>query len=72
VDVTNDIVFRGIRLSGINGRRMFDTWYKSRSFLSSGKVRLDKLVTHRFKLSEIEKGFDVLKRREGMKVVLEP
>ncbi|MCI0503484.1 L-threonine 3-dehydrogenase [Candidatus Micrarchaeota archaeon] len=72
VDVTNDIVFRGIRLSGINGRKMFDTWYKARAFLSSGKVKLEKLVTHRFKLSEIEKGFDVLKRREGMKVVLEP
>ncbi len=72
VDVTNDIVFRGIRLGGINGRKMFDTWYKARSFLTTGKVRLDKLVTHRFKLSEIEKGFDVLKRREGMKVVLEP
>ena len=72
VDVTNDIVFRGIHLTGINGRRMFDTWYKTRAFIRSGKIRLDKLVTHRFKLSEIEKGFDVLKRREGMKVVLEP
>jgi len=72
VDVTNDIVFKGIKISGINGRKMFDTWYKARSFLSTGKIKLDKLVTHRFKLSEIEKGFDILKRREGMKVVLEP
>lgn len=72
VDVTNDIVFKGIRMGGINGRRMFDTWYKARSFLTSGKVPLDKLVTHRFKLSEIGKGFEVLKKREGMKVVLEP
>lgn len=72
VDVTNDIVFRGIRLSGINGRKMYDTWYKARSFLSTGKVKLDKIVTHRFKLSEIEKGLEVMKRKEGMKVVLEP
>jgi len=72
IDVTSQIVFKGIRLSGINGRKMFDTWYKSRSFLSSGKIKLEKLVTHRFKLSEIQKGFDVLIKREGMKVVLEP
>jgi len=70
VDVTNDIVFRGITLHGINGRKMFDTWYKARAFLP--KIKLERLVTHRFKLKEIEKGFDVLKRREGMKVVLEP
>ena len=72
VDVTNNIVFKGIRISGINGRKMYDTWYKARSFVTTGKVRLDKLVTHRFKLAEIEKGFEVLERREGMKVVLEP
>lgn len=70
VDVTNDIVFRGIHIGGINGRKMFDTWYKAKALLP--KIGLERLVTHRFKLSEIEKGFDVLKRREGMKVVLEP
>lgn len=70
LDVTNDIVFKGIKMSGINGRKMFDTWYKSKSFLP--KMGLERLVTHRMKLSEIEKGFDVLLKREGMKVVLEP
>jgi threonine 3-dehydrogenase len=71
VDMTG-IVFKGARVTGINGRRMFDTWYKSKAFLSSGKIKLEKLVTHRFKLEEIGKGFDVLIKREGMKVVLEP
>lgn len=70
VDVTNDIVFKGITISGINGRKMFDTWYKSKSFLP--KIGLERLVTHRFKLEEIGKGFDVLLNKDGMKVVLEP
>ena len=70
--MTNQIVFKGIRLTGINGRKMFDTWYKSRAFLSSGKIKLEKLVTHRFKLADIDKGFQVMKKREGMKIVLEP
>src|SRR3989338_8066052 len=68
----NKVVFGNIRLTGINGRRMFDTWYKAASFLRSGKVKLEKLVTHRLKLSEIERGFEILERGEGMKVVLEP
>jgi threonine 3-dehydrogenase len=70
LDVNNSVVFKGARISGINGRKMFDTWYKARAFLP--KLRLERLVTHRLKLSEIEKGFDTLKRREGMKVVMEP
>ncbi|MBU0531931.1 L-threonine 3-dehydrogenase [Candidatus Micrarchaeota archaeon] len=70
IDVTNDIVFKGIQLNGVNGRKMFDSWYKSKSFLP--KMNLEKLVTHKFKLTEIEKGFDVLLNHDGMKVVLEP
>ncbi|MBI5046826.1 L-threonine 3-dehydrogenase [Candidatus Micrarchaeota archaeon] len=72
IDVTNQIVFKGIRMSGINGRKMFDTWYKTRAILASGKIKLDKLVSHKFKLKDIEKGFQTLKRKEGMKIVLEP
>ena len=68
----NKIVFGGIRLTGINGRRMYDTWYKAASFLKSGKVRLDKLVTHKFKLSEIDKAFGILEKGDAMKIVLEP
>ncbi len=68
----NKLVFGQIRLTGINGRRMFDTWYKAAAFLKSKKVPLEKLVTHKFKLGDIQKGFDVLEKGEGMKVVLEP
>ncbi|MFN7990666.1 MAG: L-threonine 3-dehydrogenase [Candidatus Micrarchaeia archaeon] len=70
LDINNAIVFKGARISGINGRKMFDTWYKAKAFLP--RIRLERLVTHRFKLKEIETGFQTLMRREGMKVVLEP
>ncbi len=68
----NKIVFGQIQLHGINGRKMYDTWYKASSLLRSGKVPLEKLVTHRLKLGEIEKGFSLLEGGNAMKVVLEP
>jgi len=68
----NRVVFGGFKVSGINGRKMFDTWYKAASFLRSGMVPLKKLVTHRFKLKDIEKGFAAVNRGEAVKVVLEP
>ncbi len=70
LDVTNAIVFKGAKISGINGRKMFDTWYKTKALLP--KMRLERLVTHRMKLDKIDEGFQTLLRREGMKVVLEP
>jgi len=71
VDMTN-IVFKAARVNGINGRKMFDTWYKTKAFLGSGRIPFEKLITHTFSLTDIEKGFDVLMKREAMKVVLEP
>jgi len=72
IDVTNNIVFKGAKVHGINGRKMFDSWYTAAAFLKSGKLDLGKLVTHRLKLTEIEKGFEALSSGEAMKVVLEP
>ena len=72
IDVTNNIVFKGAKVHGINGRKMFDSWYNAAAFLKSGKLDLGKLVTHRLKLTEIEKGFEALSSGEAMKIVLEP
>lgn len=68
----NSIVFGAYKLHGINGRKMFDTWYKGAALLRSKKIDLSQLVTHKLKLKEIEKGFDILEKGEGMKIVMEP
>lgn len=72
VDVTKEIVFKGIRLHGINGRLMYDTWYKASSLLRNGKVKLEKIITHKFKMSEFEKAFQTLKGPSAGKIVLYP
>jgi L-iditol 2-dehydrogenase len=38
--------------------------------LESGRVRVKPLITHRFKLSEIEEAFAVMESRKGMKIVV--
>ena len=72
IDISNDIVFKALKMHGINGRRMYDTWYKSASFLRTGKIDLAKIVTHKFNMSEYEKGFEALKGGNAGKVVLYP
>jgi threonine 3-dehydrogenase len=71
LDLPNDIIFKGATVLGINGRRMFETWYQVESFLLSGRLQLDQIVTHRLPLSQFERGFELMQAGEAIKVVLE-
>jgi len=70
VDLNNLIIFKGIRVYGITGRKMFSTWFKAANFLKSKVLDLSPAITHEFKLEEFEKGFELM--RSGMcgKIVL--
>lgn len=71
LDLPNDIIFKGATVLGINGRRMFETWYQCENFLLSGRLQLDSIITHRLPLAEFETGFKLMQAGEAIKVVLE-
>ncbi len=64
------VIFRGLFLKGIYGREMFETWYKMTSMLQSG-LDISCVITHHFPIDDFEKGFDVMKKGESGKVILE-
>ncbi|NOZ55373.1 MAG: L-threonine 3-dehydrogenase [Calditrichaeota bacterium] len=70
LDLNDLVVLRGIRVYGITGRKMFSTWYKAREFLSSGRLDLSKIVTHRFPFREFREAFELMKSGNSGKVVL--
>lgn len=72
LDITNDIVFKGIEVHGITGRKMFETWYQTSGLLKSGKIDMDKIITHTLKFEEFEKGFDFMIQGKSGKIVLIP
>jgi threonine 3-dehydrogenase len=72
IDLSNDIVFKGITIYGVVGRIMFDTWHQVTGLVQSGKLDLEKIVTHTFKLTEIEEGMKVMMSGNSGKVVLIP
>jgi threonine 3-dehydrogenase len=71
LDLPNDIIFKGATVLGINGRKMFETWYQVENFLLSGRLQLDQIVTHRLPLADFERGFKLMQAGEAIKVVLE-
>ncbi len=72
IDLADDVIFKGVTVHGINGRRMWETWYQGLALLKSGKVDLTPLITHTLPLTEIEKGFALLAAGEAAKIILYP
>jgi threonine 3-dehydrogenase len=71
LDLPNDIIFKGATVLGINGRRMFETWYQVENFLLSGRLNLEPIITHRLPMKDFERGFKLMQSGEAIKVVLE-
>jgi len=69
-DFNANIIFKGCTVLGINGRRMWETWYQMEELLLSGKLDLDKIITHEFPIADYEKAFETMISGEGIKVLL--
>ena len=65
----NDIVFKGLTLQGIYGRRMFETWYKMLAMLQTG-LDVSPVITHHFPAANYQEAFDVMLSGECGKVIL--
>lgn len=74
IDYNNGIVFKGAQVHGINGRKMFDTWFRVRNLLASGRLNIAPVITHLFALEDYATGFEVMmeRPRKSAKVVLFP
>jgi threonine 3-dehydrogenase len=72
IDWGNDIIFKYTTVQGINGRLMFSTWHKTSRFLSSGRLDLEPMITHRFRLEEFEQGMELMHSGNCCKVLLYP
>jgi threonine 3-dehydrogenase len=66
-----DLVFKGVTLRGIIGRRMFDTWIKMLDLLQGG-LDVTHVVTHEFALEDYQKAFDTIHEGKALKVILYP
>jgi threonine 3-dehydrogenase len=66
----NDVIFKGLEIQGIYGRRIFETWYKMAAMLHSG-LDVSAVITHHFPVTRFEEAFDVVRGGECGKVILE-
>jgi threonine 3-dehydrogenase len=65
----DEVIFKGLTLHGIYGRKVFETWYKAAALLEEG-LDLHPIFTHRYPITEHEAAFDTLRRGDAAKVLL--
>ncbi|WP_262690935.1 L-threonine 3-dehydrogenase [Kordiimonas aestuarii] len=66
----NHVIFKGLQVHGIYGRRMFETWYKMIAMLESG-LDMSPILTHSFGADDFQKGFDIMRSGQSGKVILD-
>jgi threonine 3-dehydrogenase len=65
----NDVIFKGLTMQGIYGRRMFETWYQMTALLQGG-LDISPVITHHFPFQEWETAFATARSAEAGKVIL--
>jgi threonine 3-dehydrogenase len=64
------VIFNGLNLKGIYGRKVWDTWYKMSTMIQAG-LDLTPVITHRFDIRDYEQGFAAMISGHSGKVILD-
>ena len=72
LDLNDQVIFKEARLQGITGREMFRTWQQTTTLLSTGRVEVSPVITHRFPLERWQEAFETTASGSSGKVILVP
>jgi len=70
LDLANALIFKGATVHGINGRKMYETWFEAEALLRSGKIDLAPVITHRLPLAQFDEAMKLLENGEASKILL--
>jgi len=71
IDFATEIIFKGLTVYGVVGRRMYETWIQMTQFLRSGEFDPTPVITHRFPLERYDEAIAAIKSGSAGKVVFE-
>jgi threonine 3-dehydrogenase len=71
IDLPKEIIFKGLTIYGVVGRRMYETWHQMTRFLRAGEFDPSPVITHRFPMGEVDAAIAAIKSGEAGKVIFE-
>jgi threonine 3-dehydrogenase len=72
LDLNDQVIFKEARILGITGREMFRTWQQTTTLLSTGRVDISPVITHRFPLERFDEAFETAASGAAAKVIVFP
>jgi threonine 3-dehydrogenase len=72
LDLNDQVIFKEARILGITGREMFRTWQQTTTLLSTGRVDVSPVITHRFGLEDYDEAFETARSGHAAKVIMIP
>jgi threonine 3-dehydrogenase len=72
IDVAESMIFKNLTVLALNGRRIFDTWYRTRWLLEGGVVDIRPLITHEMPMERIGEAIELIRSGAACKIVLHP
>ena len=72
LNFSEDVIFKGITVQGINGRKMYQTWYQMTALLKAKKQELHPAITHRIAMKDFSSAMERLKTGEASKILVYP
>ena len=70
LDIANAIIFKGATVHGINGRKMYETWFQAEALLRDKHIDLSPVITHRLPLACFDEAMHLLESGEASKILL--
>ena len=70
LDLVNNVIYKEATVYGITGREMFNSWYQTERLINSGKLNIEAVLTHEFKLEEIEQAIKTAKEGNCGKLII--
>ena len=70
IDVAESMIFKNLTVLALSGRRIFETWYKTRWILESGLVDVRPLITREMGLEDFSTAMELLSSGQASKIVL--
>lgn len=71
LDIANAIIFKGAVVHGINGRKMYETWFQAEALMRNAGIDLSPVITHRLPLGKFDEAMKLLESGAASKILLQ-
>lgn len=72
MDLTNDLIYREVQMTGVSGRKIWDTWTDFAKVMKGPYYKLDKVMGNRFRLEEFDQALEQIHSGVPGKMIVYP